>query len=187
MRHNGSPALHPLSLFYRLDGDKAGAKVWHRSYTCTGIKYCPQINPQLMLSEASGIPFDNFNEVDVQYFKFLWRHRKYAYQNLGPDDLLKRTTKQYWLAFLKNWDAGRDKKVSCSPCKYKGEYTCLYEEPTLFERNGVCIPFIPSTCRPHANNISSINSLVVIKVPTLKFGIWHSLLLLLPMALMSYT
>ncbi|KAL4777891.1 hypothetical protein BJX76DRAFT_344692, partial [Aspergillus varians] len=67
----------------------AEAKVWHCSYTCTSIKYCLQINQQLLLSEASGIPFDNFNEVDVQYFKFLWRHQKHAYQNLGPDNLLK--------------------------------------------------------------------------------------------------
>ncbi|KAL5334346.1 hypothetical protein BJX70DRAFT_378419, partial [Aspergillus crustosus] len=29
------------------------------------------------------------------------------------------------LAFLKNWDSGRDQEKASSPCKYRDEYTCL--------------------------------------------------------------
>jgi hypothetical protein len=133
-----------MPLLARLDGDKSSAKVWHRSYSCSGIKYCPQIDQQVFLSGHTGIQFDDFNRVDPQFFKFLWRRRRTVYQNLGPKDIFKEMTEQFYLGFIYNWERKIKKESVTAPCTYNGHFTCPYEVPALFTRNGVC--FYSSFC-----------------------------------------
>jgi hypothetical protein len=172
MSHRGSAQLHSLPLLSRLEGDKGSARVWHRAYTCSGIKYCPQVNPKIFLSGQSGIPFDDYNRVNLEYFKFLWRHRKYAYDNLGPKDILKKKTEEFYTAFLYNWEQGAKDTVSSAPCLYNGHYTCPYDVPILFKRNKVCVFHQPSVRKVHANDRFRLNLLAAQRTQTLRHGIW---------------
>ncbi|KAL2809196.1 hypothetical protein BJX63DRAFT_406556 [Aspergillus granulosus] len=129
-----------MLLLSRFDGDKASARTWHRSYTCSGIKHCPQIDQQIFLSGKSGIPYDDFNRVDPRFFKCLWRHRRTAYRrtasrNPGSDDILSKT-EHYYLGFLANWQYTIKDQPVIAPCTYNGHFTCPYETPALFTLNG---------------------------------------------------
>ncbi|KAL4959544.1 uncharacterized protein BDV14DRAFT_160917 [Aspergillus stella-maris] len=133
--NTGTAKLHPIPLLSRLDNDNTSSKVWHRSYSCSGVKYCHQLDQALLLPGVSGIQYDNFNRVDLRYFKALWAQRQHSYHNLGPKDLLKQKTEHFYLGFLRNWEKGCNDRESQAPCCYQGAYTCPDDVPVVFSRN----------------------------------------------------
>lgn len=99
----------------------------------------------LWLSQESGIAFDDYNNVDPRFFTYLWQSRRYAYSNLGPQDILKRNTEQFYAAFLQNWRIGI-RHGSFAPCLYDGYFTCPDDIPVIFERNGVGLSLLHMDC-----------------------------------------
>jgi hypothetical protein len=102
-------------------------KTWHRAYSCTGIKYCENIKPNMLSS------CDAYDEVEPSIFRELQQQTPFLQMDLTPEDILKQNTYMFYQAHAQLMR--REQGQCIDPETHLR--TCTGQMPTIMDRHGV--------------------------------------------------
>ncbi|PYH88477.1 hypothetical protein BO71DRAFT_403826 [Aspergillus ellipticus CBS 707.79] len=125
--HTGKAKIVNMDLLRKI-GDNNKHKAWHRSYICSGAKYC--IHAEHLMFDAP--EYNNVQE-NLELFNQLPSLGSRGFYTNQIDNLIKQETESLYSAFLHLWN-----KKPQERCKFQntGISTCMAQNPVMFERNG---------------------------------------------------